>query len=112
MAMTPEALKHLFKKRATVLYPFKELDKVHIPKGFRGELVYYRDRCIGCSLCFRACPSGTIEMTEDEKGKRPIFYLDRCTRCQQCEEVCPVKAIELTQNFETVGFDRSETIIR
>jgi len=51
-------------------------------------------------------------MGEDEGGRRPIFYLDRCTRCQQCEEICPVNAIELTKDFETVGFDRSEKIIR
>ena len=112
MAMSPEALRHLLKKRATILYPYREREKVHLPDGFRGELKFYRDRCIGCALCSRVCPSETIEMGEDERGRRPIFYLDRCTRCQQCEEICPVHAIELTKDFETVGFDRSEKIIR
>jgi formate hydrogenlyase subunit 6/NADH:ubiquinone oxidoreductase subunit I len=112
MSITPLLLKHIFKKRATILYPFKEREKVHLPKGFRGELTFYREKCVGCGLCARACPSEAVEMSSDEKGKRPVFYLDRCTRCQQCEEACPSNAIELTQNFETVYFDRKLTVIK
>ena len=111
MSYTPELLKNLVKKRATILYPFKELEKVHIPEGFRGKIVFHRDRCIGCGLCSRMCPSETIEIIKDEKGKRPKFYLDRCTRCHQCADICPVNAIELTKDYETVGFDRKEMII-
>ncbi len=111
MSVSPELLKQLFKKRATILYPFKEREKVHNPEGFRGKIAFYRKKCIGCGLCFRVCPSETIEMIEDEKGKRPRFYLDRCTHCQQCEEVCPRKAIELTQFYESVGFDRKLMIL-
>ena len=112
MAMIREVYRHLFKKRATVLYPFKEREKVHLPTDFRGKLAFYRERCIGCGLCFRVCPSETIEMITDEKGKRPIFYLDRCTFCAQCEEICPVDAIEMTTDFEFVGFDRKETLLK
>jgi formate hydrogenlyase subunit 6/NADH:ubiquinone oxidoreductase subunit I len=112
MAMTFEALRHILKKRATILYPFKEREKVHVPKGFRGELVFYLDKCIGCASCFKVCPSETIEIIYDGQKRRPIFYLDRCTRCQQCEEICPTHAIELTDNFETVGFDRKEKIVK
>ena len=111
MSMSPELLRNFFKKRATILYPFKEREKVHNPDGFRGKIAFHRDRCIGCSLCFRACPSVTIEMIEDEKGNRPKFYLDRCTHCQQCEDVCPTKAIELTKFYESVGFDRASMIL-
>lgn len=110
--MTLETLKHILKKRFTILYPFKEREKVHLPEGFRGELEFYKDRCIGCALCFKVCPSETIEIIHKEGVRRPVFYLDRCTRCQQCEEICPVNAIKLTNNFETIGFDRKEKIIR
>ena len=112
MSVTPEAVRNLLKKRATILYPFKEREKVFAPEGLRGKLEYYKDRCIGCGLCFKVCPSETIEMVDKDDGKRPMFYLDRCTRCQQCEEICPVKAIKLTEDYETVGFDRKEMIIK
>jgi len=111
MSLAVELLRNLVKSRATVLYPFKDREKVHVPQGLRGKLAFYRDRCIGCSMCFRVCPSETIEMTEDAKGKRPRFYLDRCTHCQQCEDVCPTRAIELTQKFENIGFDRKEMML-
>lgn len=111
MSMSFELLRNFFKKRATVLYPFKEQDQVNNPEGYRGKLAFYRERCIGCGLCFRACPSETIEMIEDDKGNRPKFYLDRCTHCQQCEDACPTKAIELTKIFDVVGFERKSMIL-
>ena len=112
MAMFKELYKHLFKKRATVLYPFKERELVHIPEGYRGKISFYRDRCIGCGICATVCTSGACEMTTDEKGKRPIFYLDRCTFCSQCAESCPKNAIELTKDFEIIAFDRKTLVVK
>ena len=112
MAMEKELLKNAFKKAATIVYPFRDREKIHIPADFRGKIRFYRERCIGCSMCFRVCPSETIEMIEDEKGKRPMFYLDRCTHCAQCEGVCPTNAIELTDQYESAGTDRSEMILK
>jgi formate hydrogenlyase subunit 6/NADH:ubiquinone oxidoreductase subunit I len=112
MAMLNEIYKHLFKKRATILYPFKERELINIPEGLRGKHSFNRDLCIGCGLCQRDCPSGAIEMVEDEKGKRPIFLLDRCLFCAQCEEICPRKAIKLTKEFEIVAYDRSTLILK
>jgi formate hydrogenlyase subunit 6/NADH:ubiquinone oxidoreductase subunit I len=111
MSLAAELFRNLVKGRATILYPFKDREKVHVPEGLRGKLAYYRERCIGCSMCFRVCPSETVEMIEDARGKRPRFYLDRCTHCQQCEDVCPTKAIELTKQFENLGFNRKEMIL-
>jgi len=111
MSLAVELLRNLVSRRATVLYPFKDREKVHVPEGLRGRLTFNRQLCIGCGMCFRVCPSETVEMIEDEKGKRPRFYLDRCTHCQQCEDVCPTKAIGLTQQFENFGFDRKEMIL-
>jgi len=112
LAMIGEVYRHLFKKRATVLYPFKERELVHVPVGMRGKPSLNRDLCVGCGLCGRDCPSGTIETIQDEKGKRPIFYLDRCLFCGQCEEICPKSAIELTPDFEIASYDRKTMILR
>jgi formate hydrogenlyase subunit 6/NADH:ubiquinone oxidoreductase subunit I len=111
MSLAVELLRNLVKRRATVLYPFKDKDRVHVPEGLRGKIAFHRERCIGCSMCFRVCPSETIEMTEDTIGKRPKFYLDRCTYCQQCEDVCPTNSIGLTKQFENFGFNRKEYCI-
>jgi formate hydrogenlyase subunit 6/NADH:ubiquinone oxidoreductase subunit I len=115
MSMTGEVYKHLFRKRATILYPFKERELIPIPKGLRGKLAFDLEKCVGCGMCFRVCPSETIEMIDDEtkkRLKRPIFRLDRCTFCAQCEDVCPTHAILMTNNFELAGFDRRQMLLK
>jgi formate hydrogenlyase subunit 6/NADH:ubiquinone oxidoreductase subunit I len=109
--MTTETYRNLLRKRATILYPFKEREKVTLPERLRGKIEFYREKCIGCTMCFVDCPSGTIEMIEDEKGKRPVFYLDRCTYCAQCEEICPTGAIKLTKNYEIITFHRKDMFV-
>jgi len=112
-AMLPEVLRHLFKKPATVQYPFQ---KLQVPKRYRGTPVMDPPLCIGCQMCVRDCPSEAIEInkeseTTDAEGKTKksfsmTLYLDRCTHCAQCEEVCPKKAIHLDETFEHAAFDR------
>ena len=107
-----EALKNLFRKRATILYPYRELDKIHLPEGFRGRIEFDRAKCIGCQLCFKVCPAKAIEMTEDEKGKRPIFYIYRCIYCAQCVEVCPTKAIGMSKIFENIALRKDDMVVK
>jgi len=107
-----EALKNLFKKRATILYPYREVEKVHLPEGFRGRISFGREKCIGCQLCSRVCPAKAIEVIEDEKGKRPVFLIYRCIYCGQCAEVCPTKAIKLTNVFENITLKKEDLVVR
>lgn len=115
-AMLPEVFRHLFKRPATVLYPF---EKNTVPKGLRGRPVMDPDKCIGCKMCERDCPAEAIEIKQesettagDGKVKRRYsmtLYIDRCAHCAQCEEVCPVKpekAVRLNEFFEEAVFDR------
>jgi formate hydrogenlyase subunit 6/NADH:ubiquinone oxidoreductase subunit I len=104
--MFPEITKHLFKKRATVLYPFERLD---IPKGLRGKPIYDPEKCrLECKgLCAIDCPAKAIIMEEvGEKATRPIFLLDRCTFCGQCAESCRFGAITLSDEFELAQYDK------
>ena len=112
MAMLRELYRHLFKKRETILYPFKETDKIPLPDGFRGKIAYDKSKCIRCFLCLRNCPSGAIKEDQDEKGKKPMFRMDQCIFCGTCEEVCPVKCIKLTQEYVLVALDRESQVIR
>jgi formate hydrogenlyase subunit 6/NADH:ubiquinone oxidoreductase subunit I len=85
----PELLRHLFKKPATVDYPFK---KLALPKDFRGSPFLNPEMCIVCRACERDCPAEAIEITavnEAEKRFRMVIHNDRCVHCAQCVDSCP-----------------------
>lgn len=103
MSVFMDLLKNLRRRPVTKLYP---LIKESPPPRLRGQLVFDMVKCIGCSICERDCPSGTIKMIG--KGKEAEFelYMYRCTFCSQCADSCPVDAITLTQDFELAGFTK------
>jgi NAD(P)H-quinone oxidoreductase subunit I len=105
-AFLPELLRHLFKKPATVDYPFKKLE---VPKDFRGTPILKPELCIVCRACVRDCPAEAIEIlteNETEKKYRMIIHNDRCVHCAQCVESCPTDAMYMDQEFELAVFDR------
>lgn len=102
----PELVKHLFKKPATVKYPF---EKLPVPEGFRGTPFLHPEKCIVCRICVMDCPAEAIEIltvSEEEKKYKMIIHNDRCVHCAQCVESCPKSALEMNQEFELACFDR------
>ena len=104
----PELVRHLFKKPATVDYPFKKLE---VPPGFRGTPFLHPELCIVCKACERDCPAEAIEITSvDEATKkfRMVIHNDRCIHCAQCVDSCPTspKAMDMDNLFEIADFDR------
>lgn len=98
----------MFKKRATLNYPY---EKGMLSPRFRGEHALRRyangeERCIACKLCEAICPAQaiTIEAEEREDGSRRTTRYDidmtKCIYCGLCQEACPVDAIVETSNFE------------
>lgn len=48
-------------------------------------------RCVGCSACVRACPTGAAQF----RGKKAWIERTKCIRCMCCHEACRYGAIEL-----------------
>lgn len=47
-------------------------------------------RCDGCGLCVRACPTNTLELQD---GKAFVAHPLACEYIGVCESVCPTQAI-------------------
>ncbi|MFA5095997.1 MAG: 4Fe-4S binding protein [Candidatus Omnitrophota bacterium] len=101
--MAQEVLRSLFKKPATVKYPQEKLD---MPDKFRGKLKFYPERCIGCKMCMRDCPTNAITITKTgEKEFSAEVDLSKCIYCAQCVDSCPKKALESTKEVELAQLD-------
>lgn len=109
---------YLFRRRATINYPF---EKGPLSPRFRGEHALRRypngeERCIACKLCEVVCPAQaiTIEAEPREDGSRRTTRYDidmtKCIYCGFCEEACPVDAIVEGPNFEFATETREELL--
>ena len=122
-AMIPVLLGQMFKKPHTNKFPAKYtpssttkflqdvqdgkaliIPPIETPPGFRGKIQYDREKCIGCKLCIKVCPTAAIEFKEKEKKIK--IYLSRCAFCSQCNDVCPTNCLSMTNEFLLADTDK------
>jgi formate hydrogenlyase subunit 6/NADH:ubiquinone oxidoreductase subunit I len=97
-SMFGDVFKSLFKKPVTEKYPFAES---LTPEHFRGKLEWNPEKCTGCQLCVKDCPSNAIEIiTIDKVNKKFVmrYHMDRCTFCSQCVLNCRFNCINMSED--------------
>ena len=108
--MIKETLLSLFKKPATLRYP---AEKGKSPERLRGKLVFYPEKCIGCMLCMKDCPSNAITISKiGEKQYEAVLDLGKCVYCGQCVDSCVKKALAITNDFELAQIDKGKLKVK
>jgi len=123
MKMVKVLLKQLFLTPATNKFPTKYAPKstvqflgrvkegklkltppIPVPPRFRGKISYDREKCVGCQLCIKVCPTRAIEFIPEEKKVK--IFVSRCCFCAQCNDICPVGALSMSDEFLLSNYDK------
>lgn len=62
-----------------------------LPEGAWQHLIRVTDACVGCGICEKVCPSGSIRVVSGKAVHTP----GNCQTCLACVHACPQKAIGL-----------------
>ena len=95
-------IRHLFRPPVTVQFP-EEVRPIS-PRA-RTNLLWFDERCTGCSTCAQACPDGCIlvETRPNPDGtlEKVRYEIDfrLCMYCGLCVEACPYEAIQAGGTF-------------
>lgn len=98
-----QVLHSVIRKPATLNYPAV---KSAMPKHYRGKIKFISEKCIGCMMCMRDCPSNAIKIKKiGDKRFEAEFDLGKCIYCAQCVDSCLKGALEITDEFELAQLD-------
>lgn len=104
--------KTIIHRPVTILYPY---EKMWMPENYRGRPGLRFDKCVGCGMCVKMCPTACIKLVDVENDagetvKRPQVNVGRCAMCGYCAEYCPVDAMTVTPEFELAEYTREDLI--
>ncbi len=107
--MLTDVFNAFISKPITQKYP---VQRTPVPVKLRGKLFWDHQRCSGCGLCVKDCPSDAIEViTIDRTNKRfvMVYHLDKCTYCAQCVVNCRFKCLEMSaEDGELAGLVKKD----
>ena len=66
-------------------------------------------RCTMCDECARACPTGAIQSTAPEPGRRTLaLSYAACIQCRECVSACPEQAVSAGTHGEVAAYTREQ----
>ena len=99
--------KHIFHTPVTVNYPEETRQ---VPVRARTNLLWFEERCTGCSTCAQACPDGCILVQTSPRADGTLA-IDRyeidfriCMYCGLCTEACPYQAIQAGGRYDDAQY--------
>ena len=90
LPMTKTVCSNLFRKEATLAYPFAPMPKDPL---VRGHVDIDINACIFCGICGKKCPTQAIRTDKD--GKAWEIGRFQCIVCGACVEACPKKCLAM-----------------
>ena len=82
----------------TCRYPYT---KPLVTGEFRGKITIDVNKCRGCGLCARACPTKALTFSIEKGGRRVLrYFAGQCIFCGLCVDACRFGAISFTRDFE------------
>jgi len=106
--MFGDVLRSLFRSPATELYPYVRKPS---PDRLRGKLVWEPEKCAGCMLCVKDCPSDAIELLVLDKVNKKFvlrYHADRCTFCAQCVVSCRFDCLHMSSEMWELASTKKE----
>lgn len=94
MSFITVALRGLFQKPATAMYP--TVPRVY-DAATRGHIRIDVEHCTLCSLCVKKCPTDAIAV--DRTAKTWTISRMRCIQCGACVEGCPKHCLSLANTY-------------
>ncbi|MFZ5968314.1 MAG: glycyl-radical enzyme activating protein [Bacillota bacterium] len=67
-------------------------------QGYKQEIVFRKEKCIGCGDCLENCPRGALHSSEYGMEREA-----KCSLCGLCADRCPTEAMELIGRKLTIS---------
>lgn len=111
-AMFRDVASAVFQKPATQQYPF---ERQPTPARLRGKLVWNSEKCTGCTLCTKDCPTNAIQMVVNDKRAKTFvlqYHVDRCIFCAQCVQNCRFGCLEMShEDWELASLSKEPFLL-